>query len=223
MNHIKISASLLCADPLNLEDNVRQLEAAGADMLHIDMMDGNFVPNLGISIRTVKALGAKTSLPMECHLMMYNPGQYIDTLAEAGASSVTVHCEALPHLQRVLSGIRSAGMKAGVALNPSTPLSALDYVLDDIDMVTIMSVNPGFYGQKFIPAVMGKIKDARCYLDACGYSDIDILVDGNVSFENIPSLVEAGATMLVGGSFSAFRKGYSIAGAVGRMRELCNN
>ena len=189
MANIKITASLLCADALNIENDVRQLEAAGVDMLHIDIMDGNFVPNLGISLGTVKALGVRTSLPLECHLMMYHPENYIDTLAEAGAASITVHCEAVPHLQRVLSQIRGAGMRAGVALNPSTPISALDYILDDIEQVTLMSVNPGFYGQKFIPAVMGKIEDTRRYLDVCGYSDIDILIDGNVSFENIPSLV----------------------------------
>ena len=221
MNRIKISASLICADPLNLESDIRQLEAAGVDMLHLDIMDGSFVPNLAIGLGTVKALRRITSLPLDCHLMVYNPEKYIDILAEAGVTNFTVHYEAVTHLQRTLAQIREAGMKAGVALNPSTPLSALDYILDDISLVTLMSVNPGFYGQKFIPAILGKIRDARQYMDSCGYPDIDILIDGNVSFENIPSLVEAGATMLVGGSYSAFRKGLSIAESMAKMCELC--
>jgi ribulose-phosphate 3-epimerase len=219
-NKIKISASLACADLLNLQQSVKQLEDAGIDLLHIDIMDGTFVPNYCLNIDLMKALKEKTTIPMECHLMVNDPERYIERIAEAGASCLTIHYEATPHVQRALSLIRKCGMKSGVALNPSTPIEVLQYLLDDIDVVTLMMINPGFAGQKLIPAMMRKLKDLRAFLDRNGKAETDIIVDGNVSIQNIPGMVEAGATILVGGTSSLFRKGFTIMESARIIRTL---
>jgi ribulose-phosphate 3-epimerase len=217
---IKLEASLACANIKNLQADIEQLSAAGIDYLHIDIMDGRFVPNFALDFGIMRAARELSNIPQECHLMVVEPERYIDRTVAAGAKYVSIHGEATNHLQRALQQIRDAGAKSGIALNPATPLTTLEYILDDIDMVTVMTVNPGFVGQKLIPAMMRKIKDVRTLLDSTGHNKVEIQVDGNVSFDNIPAMVEAGATMLVGGTSSVFHKDYSIAQAVAAMREI---
>ncbi len=216
---VKIGASLACANFRCLERDIRALERAGVDYLHIDVMDGRFVPNFALNADLMNTVKEMTTLPMGVHFMIENPGRYFATFAQVGSQMITIHQEATTHLQRTLGMIRELGMRAGVALNPATPLSALDYVLNDLDIVLIMTVNPGFAGQPLVPVTLNKITDLRRMLDRQGL-DIDIQVDGNVSFENIPAMVEAGATMLVGGTSSIFRKGIEITDAVQRIRDL---
>ena len=219
-NRIKISASLACADILNLERDVQVLQNAGVDLLHIDIMDGTFVPNFCLNIDIMHALRNITDIPLECHIMINDPERYIETIAETGAIYLSIHIEATHHVQRALNLIRRCGMKAGVALNPTTPVEVLDYILDDIDLVTLMMINPGFAGQQLIPSMIRKIADMKRFLSVAGKEHIDILVDGNVSIENIPKMTQAGATILVGGTSSIFRKGYSIRESVELVRTL---
>ena len=219
-NNIKISASLACADMLNLERDVNVLRESGVDMLHIDIMDGAFVPNFCLSIDIMHALRNITDMPLECHVMINDPERYIEKIAEAGAEYLSIHVEATHHIQRALALIRSFGMKAGVALNPTTPVEILDYIVDDIDLVTLMMINPGFAGQKLIPSMIRKIADTKQFLSNADKAHIDILVDGNVSIENIPQMTKAGATILVGGTSSVFRKGYSIRESVELVKTL---
>lgn len=218
--NIKIEASVACANFKNLEKDIRDLELAGVDYLHIDIMDGSFVPNFALDFSIMKILKEITQTPMECHLMIEKPERYIDTLAEIGVEYISVHVEAVLHLQRLLSYIKNKDIKTGVAFNPATPVSGLAYVLDDVDMVTLMTVNPGFSGQSLIPSMMNKIAETRSFLEKNGYANIEIQVDGNVSFENIPKMVDAGATMLVGGTSSVFHKEYSIAEGVAKVRDI---
>jgi len=164
--------------------------------------------------------GKLTGVPRECHLMVVEPERYIERAVAAGAEYVAIHSEATYHVQRALQQIRDAGAKSGIALNPATPLTNLEYILDDIDMVTVMTVNPGFAGQKLIPAMLRKIKDVSAVLSSTGHENVEIQVDGNVSFQHIPAMIAAGATMLVGGTSSIFHKDYSIAEAVAAVREI---
>lgn len=217
---IKISASLACADLLNMEHDIHSLEKAGVEFLHMDIMDGLFVPNFCLNFDLMKAIKDKTNIPMECHIMVKDPERYVEKVAASGAECLSVHYEATPHIQRTLSLIRHFGMKAGVALIPSTPINVLDYILDDLDVVTLMMINPGFAGQKLIPDMLRKLRETRVFLDSRGKQDMDIIVDGNVSIENIPKMVDAGATILVGGTSSIFRKGVSIKESVELVRTL---
>ena len=217
---VKLEASLACANIKNLQADIEQLNAAGIDYLHIDIMDGKFVPNFALDFSIMRAARELSNIPQECHLMVVEPERYIDRTVAAGAEYVAIHVEATYHVQRALQQIRDAGAKSGIALNPATPLSNLEYILDDIDMVTVMTVNPGFVGQKLIPAMLRKIKDVRALLDSTGHDQVEIQVDGNVSFEHIPAMVEAGATMLVGGTSSVFHNDYSIQEAVTAVREI---
>ena len=219
-NSIKISASLACADVLNLERDVQILKDSGVDMLHIDIMDGTFVPNFCLSIDLMHALRNVTDLPLECHVMINNPERYIEGIAESGAKYLSIHIESTHHIQRALTHIRRCGMKAGVALNPTTPVNVLDYIVDDIDLVTLMMINPGFAGQQLIPSMIRKIADTKRFLSCAGKEHIDILVDGNVSIANIPLMTKAGATILVGGTSSVFRKGYAINESVKLIKTL---
>lgn len=219
-NAVKIEASLACANFKNLERDIRQLEDAGIDYLHVDMMDGNFVPNLALDFTILQAVKELTNVPVECHLMIENPERYVERAAQFSPVFITVHVEATPHIQRTLRQIRTTGVKAGIALNPATPISHLNYILDDIDLINVMTVNPGFAGQTLIPATLRKIADVRQLIDSAGYSHIELQVDGNVSFANIPVMLQNGATMLVGGSSSVFDKRYSIAEAVTAVRDL---
>jgi ribulose-phosphate 3-epimerase len=194
-----ISPSILSADFSRLGEEIRAVAAAGADYIHIDVMDGHFVPNITIGPLVVEAARRVTEVPLDVHLMIENADAYIDAFARAGSAILTVHAETGYHLQRTLRTIRDRGMKAGVSLNPATPLSAIDYVLDDVDMILIMTVNPGFGGQQFIPAMLHKIRRLRDMLDSLDY-DISIEVDGGIVVDNIQEVCAAGADMFVSGS-----------------------
>ena len=194
---MKIAPSILSADFAALADDIARVEAGGPDFLHVDVMDGRFVPNLTIGPVVVEAVRKRTRLPLDCHLMIVEPERYVGDFVAAGADYVTVHAEATPHLQRVLSQIREAGAKAGVALNPATPPDVLQYVVDDLDLVLVMSVNPGFGGQKFIPSAYLKIKEIKRML---GARPVELSVDGGVKRDHVRPLAEAGATVLVAGS-----------------------
>ena len=195
-----LSPSLLSADCGRLAETLKELEAAGVEWVHWDVMDGHFVPNMTFGQHVIKGLRGASGLFFDVHLMIEQPERYLADFKEAGADMLVVHAEATVHLQRTLAEIRRLGMKSGVALNPSTPLSVLDYVMDDVDMVLIMSVNPGFGGQKFLPATFRKVSELRAKLDAAGRSDCLIQVDGGCCVENTAELVRAGADVLVSGS-----------------------
>jgi ribulose-phosphate 3-epimerase len=194
---IKIAPSILSADFAALGADIARVESAGADQLHVDVMDGRFVPNITIGPPVVAAVRKRTRLPLDVHLMIVEPERYISEFVAAGADMVTIHLEACTHLQRTLVQIRELGAKAGVALNPSTPASALEYVLDDLDLVLVMSVNPGFGGQSFIPSAHRKIREVRTLL---GARPADVSVDGGVKAGLAKSLAEDGASVLVAGS-----------------------
>ena len=195
-----LSPSLLSADCGRLADTLKDLESAGVKWVHWDVMDGHFVPNMTFGQHVIKGLRSASGLFFDVHLMIEQPERYLNDFKAAGADMLVVHAEATVHLQRTLAEIRRLGMKSGVALNPSTPLNVLDYVLDDVDMVLIMSVNPGFGGQKFLPATFRKVAELRAKLDAAGRSDCLIQIDGGVNVENTGELVRAGADVLVSGS-----------------------
>ena len=195
---IKLAPSLLAADYLKLGEEIRRMADAGADYLHFDVMDGSFVPNLSFGYGVAEQ-AAKCGLPVDAHLMIVNPEKYIDAFAKAGCKIITVHAEATNHLHRALQQIHAAGCMAGVALNPATSPECLRYVMGDFDLALVMSVNPGFGGQKLIPSCTRKIAEVRQMLDEAG-CDAIIEVDGGVNLETAPMLMEAGATMLVAGS-----------------------
>lgn len=195
----KIAPSILSADFARLGEEVQAVEKAGADYIHVDVMDGHFVPNITIGPLVVEGVRKVTSLPLDVHLMIENPDQYISEFAKAGSDIITVHVEAVNHLHRSIQLIRDAGCKTGVSLNPATSLDTIEYVLEDLDMVLIMSVNPGFGGQKFIPGVLTKIKKLRGMIIERGL-DIDIEVDGGVNSKTIGNVSRAGANVFVAGS-----------------------
>lgn len=194
---MRIAPSILSADFAALGDAIARVEAGGADQLHVDVMDGHFVPNLTVGPPVIESIRKRTRLPLDVHLMIEEPERWIETYISAGADFVTVHAEACPHLQRVLVQIREAGAKSGVALNPSTPPETVQYVLDDLDLMLVMSVNPGFGGQSFIPTAYEKIRRLKTL---AGGRPILISVDGGVKLDNARLLAQAGATVLVAGS-----------------------
>ncbi|WP_425807207.1 ribulose-phosphate 3-epimerase [Desulfitobacterium sp. Sab5] len=196
---IKIAPSILSADFSRLGEQVRTVEEAGAEILHIDVMDGHFVPNITIGSLVVKALRPHSKMFFDVHLMIEQPERYIQDFAEAGADHITVHLEATPHIHRAVQQIKSLGLSAGVAVNPATPLDGLKYILPELDMVLIMSVNPGFGGQKFIPAVLPKIEVLSKYLLQM-QSSCQIEVDGGINAETARAVVKAGAGILVAGA-----------------------
>jgi len=198
---LRIAPSILSADFSRLGEEVRAIDAAGADYIHVDVMDGHFVPNITVGPLVVKALRAATRLPFDVHLMISPVDPYIPEFADAGADILTVHPEAGPHLHRSLQLIKSLGKKAGVALNPATSVAALDHVWDAVDLVLVMSVNPGFGGQKFIESQYDKIAELRRRIDAGG-RPIDLEVDGGINVETAPRAVAAGADVLVAGTAS---------------------
>ena len=196
---ILIAPSILSADFARLAEEIAAVEQAGADLLHVDVMDGHFVPNLTVGPPIIESLKKVTKLPLDVHLMITNADTFIPEFVDAGADYLTVHVEACPHLHRTIQSIKERGIKAGVTLNPATPIFSLQDILGDVDLVLIMSVNPGFGGQKFIPSVLKKISDARAMLDRIN-SHALLEVDGGVKVENTQEIVAAGATTLVAGS-----------------------
>ncbi|AIS52583.1 ribulose-phosphate 3-epimerase Rpe [Thermoanaerobacter kivui] len=195
---MKIAPSILSANFANLLEDIKKVEK-GADLLHIDVMDGHFVPNITIGPVVVKSLRKFSSLPFDVHLMIENPDLYIEDFANSGADNITVHQEACLHLHRTIQKIKGYGIKAGVSLNPATPLETIKYVLQDVDMVLIMTVNPGFGGQKFIDTMFKKIEDLRLLRENLGLK-FEIEVDGGINLSNVAELVKAGADIIVAGS-----------------------
>lgn len=207
---LKIAPSILSADFAKLGEEILAVERAGADYIHVDVMDGHFVPNITIGPLIVEAIRPITKLPLDVHLMIDNPDQYIEAFAKAGADYITVHVEACRHLHRTIHHIKSFGIKAGVVLNPATPVNTIQHILKDIDMVLLMSVNPGFGGQKFIPEVLPKIRKVKEMADAIG-KEIEIEIDGGVNSETAKLCVEAGANVLVAGSAIYDQEDYAAA------------
>ncbi len=197
---IKIAPSILSADFAKLGEDIKAIEEAGADWVHIDVMDGHFVPNISFGIPIVKAIRKWTEMPFDVHLMIENPDQYIEAFANAGADIITVHQEACTHLHRTVQLIHKCGCKAGVSLNPATDESTLRYILPDVDMVLLMSVNPGFGGQSYIHSVTKKIAAIRKMCDEMGLPEMDIEVDGGVDANTCKEVRDAGANVLVAGS-----------------------
>jgi ribulose-phosphate 3-epimerase len=214
---IRIAPSILSADFARLGEEVRALNAAGADYIHIDVMDGHFVPNLTIGPGVVKALRPHSQLPFDVHLMIAPADPFVPEFAAAGADIITVHPEAGPHLHRTLQLIKSLGKKAGVSLNPATPIESIDHVLGDIDLLLVMSVNPGFGGQSFIPVALDKIRALRKRIDASGRA-IDLEVDGGINAETARAAIAAGADVLVAGTATFAGGAAAYAGNIKRLR-----
>jgi ribulose-phosphate 3-epimerase len=207
---VKIAPSILSADFARLGEEIVAVERAGADYIHIDVMDGHFVPNITIGPLIVEAIRPVTKLPLDVHLMIENPDQYIENFVKAGADYITVHVEACRHLHRTIHHIKSFGIKAGVVLNPATPVDSIEHILADIDMVLLMSVNPGFGGQSFIHEVLPKIRKVKEMADAKG-KEIEIEIDGGVNPETAKLCIEAGANVLVAGSAIYNKEDYEAA------------
>lgn len=218
MTDIQIAPSMMCADLWRLDLTMAALEAGGVDMLHFDLMDAHFVPNLPLGLGLLEQLRPRTTLPFDVHLVVDNAGFFVPLLAALGVQQVSVHAEAVTHLDRTLDTIRTLGMRAGVALNPATPLSALDYVRERLDYLLIMTVNPGFAAQPMVPSAIRKIRDARTYLNH-HHLAIPVQVDGNVSIANIPAMVAAGADILVAGTSSVFQAGRPLADNIAETRQ----
>jgi ribulose-phosphate 3-epimerase len=197
---VKIAPSLLSADFSRLKEEIAEVEHVGADWLHIDVMDGHFVPNLTFGPIVVDAIRPHTSLPLDVHLMIEHPDRYIEAFAKSGADLITVHQEVCPHLHRTVNLIKEFGIKCGVAINPATPVSTIESIIPDVDLILLMTVNPGFGGQSFIPSVLQKISELRAKLDQHGYQDIEIEVDGGIGVGTAQEVVKSGATVLVAGS-----------------------
>jgi ribulose-phosphate 3-epimerase len=216
-NIIKLAPSILAADFARLGEQVKEAEAAGADYIHVDVMDGHFVPNITVGPLVVKAVRGVTRLPLDVHLMIEEPERHIDAFAASGADILVIHPEVSPHLHRVIEQIKGHGLQAGVALNPATPLAAIEEVLAEVDLALIMSVDPGFGGQEFIEDVLPKVRRLRRLLDERGLP-VEIEIDGGITPETAPRCVEAGVRVLVAGT-AIFNKRGSVADNMARLRE----
>lgn len=214
---VKIAPSILSADFLRLGEEIKAAESAGADMFHLDIMDGHFVPNITIGPAVVEAIKSITDLPLDVHLMIETPDKFINEFIKAGSNYITVHQEASRHLHRTIQSIKDRGIKAGVSLNPATSVWSLEHILQDLDMVLLMSVNPGFGGQDFIPSVMDKIKAVKNIINERSL-DVLIEVDGGVKLDNAKQIAEAGADILVMGS--AFFNSGDYSGLMQSLREM---
>ncbi len=214
---IRIAPSILSADFARLADEIARAEAGGGDLIHVDVMDGHFVPNITVGPPVVRALRRVTRLPLDVHLMISDPAQYVPVFAEAGADGLTVHVEATPHLHRVIEQIRGLGVRPGVSLNPSTPAAALSEIIGDVDLVLVMTVNPGFGGQAFIPNTLRKIAQVRRMLDEAG-SAAALEVDGGIDPSTAGRVAAAGATVLVAG-YAVFAAEQGVARAIAEIRE----
>lgn len=219
---ILLAPSVLSADFARLGEQARDAEAAGADWIQIDVMDGVFVPNISIGLPVVESLRKVVGLTLDCHLMITQPERYVEAFVKAGANNITVHTEATLHLHRTLQHIRELGATAGVALNPATPLAMLDEVYPYVDLVLLMTVNPGFGGQSYIPTMTDKIRRLRQTLNERGFGHIYIQIDGGVKADNVRELVEAGATNIVAGS-AIFNQRQTVAEAIGAFRHALEN
>jgi ribulose-phosphate 3-epimerase len=215
--NVKLAPSVLAADYARLGEQVGEAVAAGADYIHVDVMDGHFVPNITVGPLVVEALRRVTDLPLDVHLMIAEPERHIEAFAQAGASILTVHPEAGPHLHRLVQMIKGLGVKAGVALNPASPLDLIEEVLAEVDLVLLMTVNPGWGGQAFLDSVLPKIRRLRRTLDEQGLA-AELEVDGGISAETAPLVVEAGARVLVAGS-AVFQHAEGVAAAMERIRQ----
>ena len=225
MNPIKIAPSILSADFARLGEQVQEAVEAGADLIHVDVMDGQFVPNMTLGplvVSAIRPIAEAGGVPLDVHLMIERPEQMIPAFAEAGAGIITVHVETCPHLHRTLQQIKELGVKAGVTLNPGTPLVSLSEVLSEVDMVLIMSVNPGFGGQAYIPGSSRRLSALRGMLDASGLGHVDIEVDGGVKAENIRQIAQAGGNVLVAGS-AVFNKKASVKENIQALRLSLEN
>ncbi|MEI6101689.1 MAG: ribulose-phosphate 3-epimerase [Eubacteriales bacterium] len=214
-----ISASLMCLDFADTKKDLQALESAKIEYLHFDIMDGSFVPNYALGSCMVDSLRGKTGIPFDIHLMVQRPEEKIPYFKLQAGDAVSVHAESTVHLQRVLAGLKNNGVLTGAALNPATPIGMLEYVLDVLDFVLIMTVNPGYAGQKMVPMTLDKISRTREYLDGKNCGNILIQVDGNVSFENAVLMAKAGAANFVAGTAGLFRKDMSIEEGAARLRE----
>jgi len=220
---IKLCASLICGNPLDLESDLNQLDIAQIDLIHFDVMDGQFVPRYGLYPEILSKLKEKYSFTVDVHMMTFDAENYIQDFQKAGADYYNVHIETTNHVSRVVKRIKDAGMRPGVALNPGTPITALEWIINDIEMVVIMAINPGIVGHKLIPNIIDKIKDLREYADRAGNKDLIIQIDGGVTPESIPLMVDAGADALVCGTGTIFRPHEdTISNKVEYIRKIAN-
>lgn len=215
-----ISASVMCADVLNLGKELKEMEKSGIDMLHCDIMDNAFVPNIMMPTDYINRIAKATTLPLDVHIMAYNPDTIIANLNLKENDVITVHYESTPHLERAIDLIKKKGCRAGVALNPATALCNLDSIIGEVDLLLIMTVNPGFAGQKMVPNGLEKIAAAKKYLKEKNLKNVIVEVDGNCSFENSPKMKKAGADILVAGTSSVFGKGLTISEGTAKLRKV---
>ena len=215
----QISPSVMCVDFFNLAETISEFERQNIEYIHVDIMDGVYVPNFTLGTDFIKQLKKHTKIPMDIHLMIENPESKLDWFEFGEGDYVAIHYEITKHLHKAVAAIRAKGAKPMVAINPATPISVLENILDDVDAVLVMTVNPGFAGQKLIPSTLGKISALRKYLDKNGYENIEIEVDGNVSFENARLMSDAGANIFVAGTSSIFKAEQSMAENTAKLRE----